>query len=317
MNHRRVQKELCLLVLNELDEHSQMRVREHLQSCSECRLLHDDLIRLRAELPAAAGSVDAERLLVSARAELMRTIRASSAQPLWSERLGEMIFGFPAQPYRTALGGVAVLAVGMLIGRTWLPVTGGVVPSLSPTPDGGANPETRITNVRFHPSPDGGNVVEVQYDELTPVRIRGTLQEPAIQKAVVRALVADDNPGVRLRAVATLSAPASSGPDREIKAALILALKSDPNAGVRKQALTALRRLPYDDEIKNAFIYLLIHDQNPGLRVDAINSLDSLAGRSVATDRALLDVLREKAERDENTYVQWRARAVLREAKIQ
>ena len=60
-----------------------------------------------------------------------------------------------------------------------------------------------------------------------------------------------------------------------------------------------------------------MHDQNPGLRVDAINSLDSVAAGNIATDSALLDALRKKAARDENTYVQWKARAVLREAKLQ
>jgi len=206
-----------------------------------------------------------------------------------------------------------VLAVGILIGRNWASAPG----SSSPVTGIGTTQEPKIANIRFQHAAEGGGLYEVQYDEVTPVRIRGTLQDAAVQKALVRAMVGDENPGVRLRAVNTLGTPSTGGPDREIKTALILALTSDPNAGVRKQALTVLRRFPYDDEIKNAFLQTLMYDRNPGLRVDAINSLDSVASGSVATDRALLDVLREKAARDENTYVQWKARAVLREAKLQ
>jgi HEAT repeat protein len=225
-----------------------------------------------------------------------------------------MTASFP-QPVRIALGSAALLAAGVLIGRVWF--GSGIRPAESPGFAAGAEQETRIANVRFQHLPGGADSIAVQYDQLTPVRIAGTLQDPAVQKALLRAVVTDENAGVRLRAVTTLAFPASVESDREVKAALIVVLGSDPNAGVRKQAMQALRRFPYDDAIKNALINTLMHDQNPGLRVDAINSLDSVAAGNIATDSALLDALRKKAARDENTYVQWKARAVLREAKLQ
>lgn len=315
MNHRALREDVCMLALNELDAGARQRAQEHLNTCNECRLLHDDVVRMAGALAAFPAVPDGGDLLAAARADLMRTLRSGGVRSRWRDRLAGVLAGFSGQAYRVAFGAAAFLAAGILIGRTWPAAPDDS--ALPLMPGAGTKEEPRFSNIRFERFPAGGDLYEVQYDEVTPVRISGTLQNPAIQKALVRAMVGDENAGVRLRAVNTLAAPASAEPDREIKAALILALRSDPNAGVRKQALAALRRLPYDVEIKNAFIHTLMVDQNPGLRVDAINSLDSVAARNVAIDGALLDVLREKAARDENTYVQWKARAVLREAKIQ
>jgi hypothetical protein len=315
MNHRALREDVCLLALNELDERARARVLEHVRTCSECRALHEGLTRIAGTLAGAPPAFDEEHLLAEARVDLMRTVRSGAVRLRWSDRLTEFLTGFSLRTYRVAVGAVAFLAAGILIGRTWP-----AAPAMSvPVRVHGAAPsqETRIANIRFQRSTDGVDLYDVEYDEVTPVRISGRLQDAAIQKALVRAMVGDENPGVRLRAVATLGTPGSKETDREIKAALVLALRSDPNAGVRKQALQVLRRLPYDDEIKNAFIHTLMFDRNPGLRVDAINSLDSVAAGNVATDRALLDALRESAARDVNTYVQWKARAVLQEAKKQ
>lgn len=314
-NHRALREDVCLLALNELDERSRARVLGHMRTCSECRALHEDVTRIATALAAAPRPSGEERLLAEARAALMQALRSGDVRLRWSDRLAEWLAGFSLQPYRIAIGAAALLAAGVLIGRLWSPLP--PEPATGRARDAGPAPETRIANVRFQRAAHGADLYDVEYDEVTPVRISGTLQDAAVQKALVRAMVGDENPGVRLRAVTTLGTPVSSHTDREIKAALVLALRSDPNAGVRKQAMMALRRLPYDDEIKNAFMYTLMHDRNPGLRVDAINSLDSVAAGNVAADRTLLDALRESAVRDENTYVQWKARAVLQEIKRQ
>ena len=313
MKHRALQEDVCLLALGDLDESAQQGVRDHMRACTVCRGLYDEVVRLAAAAAAFRTTSDLESLRTAARTEFLRTLRKEASRPRWRERwLGALTLPSP-QTVRIALGGAVLLAAGVLIGRSWFaPGVRSAVP-----PDYAAGQVPRIANVRFQHLRGETDSIAVQYDEVTPIRIAGTLQDPAIQKALLRAVVTDDNPGVRLRAVTTLALPASAESDREVKAALMVVLRSDPNAGVRKQALRALCRLPFDEAVKNALINTLMHDQNPGLRVDAINSLDSVVAGNVATDRALIDAFREKAARDENTYVQWKARAVLREAKIQ
>ena len=159
--------------------------------------------------------------------------------------------------------------------------------------------------------------MEFSFEAVSPVHVKGNINDERVQKVLAHALVNDQNPGVRLR---TVNAIASQGerlriPDREIRAALILAVKTDENPGVRKEALKTLRSFPFDEEIKQAFLYVLMKDKNPALRIEAINSLDSARTRVV--DKELMDVLTQRMQSDENSYVRIRAKAVLEEVKNQ
>jgi hypothetical protein len=106
-------------------------------------------------------------------------------------------------------------------------------------------------------------------------------------------------------------------PDREVKAALISALRSDDNPGVRREAIRTLQHFPFDDEIKQVFLHVLMKDPNPALRMAAINSLDSARTQGQAAGSDLLDVLKQRMQSDENTYVRIRAKAVLEEVRNQ
>jgi HEAT repeat protein len=147
--------------------------------------------------------------------------------------------------------------------------------------------------------------------------MKGSIDDPAIQKVLTRALLTEQNPGVRLRALTAITGPAVVPADREIKAALILALKADDNAAVRHQALGALRRYAVDREIRDAILHALMYDKNPGLRVAAINALDSLRVLETAPDPAAVAALRDRLRHDDNAYIRLRAQAVLMEAREQ
>jgi hypothetical protein len=177
--------------------------------------------------------------------------------------------------------------------------------------------EARIGHIRFADVPGSQGELEFTYARITPMRVRGTVDDPQVQLLLARALVGDENPGVRLRAVNAIPSRPARQADLEIKAALILALKTDSNAGVRKEALLALRRLPPDLAIRDALLHALLYDTNPGLRIAAVNGLDSLALSPGGNDENLLSVLRQASQNDENTYIRSRANAVLKEVRNQ
>lgn len=179
--------------------------------------------------------------------------------------------------------------------------------------------ETRIANIRFVNPDAGGGQVEFTFDAVSPVHIKGNINDDRVQKVLAHALINDQNPGVRLRSASAFSTQVRKLelPDREVKAALILALKSDDNPGVRKEALKALLGFPFDEEIKQAFLHVLMRDNNPALRIAAINSLDSLRVQGQPTDKDLLDVLKQRMTTDENNYIRIRAKTVLEEAQQQ
>ena len=74
---------------------------------------------------------------------------------------------------------------------------------------------------------------------VTPMHVRGNINDGNEQKVLARALVNEENAGVRLQTVNAIAshAPEQKNLDPEVKTALISALKGDQNPGVRQEAL--------------------------------------------------------------------------------
>jgi HEAT repeat protein len=147
------------------------------------------------------------------------------------------------------------------------------------------------------------------------MHVRGNINDEKVQKVLARALVNEENAGVRLQ---TVNAIASQGPnpknfDPEVKAALISALKGDENPGVRQQALRVLLRQTLDNEIKQALVYTLTHDNNSGMRIAAINGLAAASMDGHHFDQDILTIIKQKMDSDKNNYVRRQARTVIEE----
>jgi hypothetical protein len=228
--------------------------------------------------------------------------------------IGNLLEGFrrPAV-YRPAIGFACLaLVVAGFMGGRYVSLPNGEIDGMSSTLGEGAH----IANVRLVRGGSPGNDVEVAFDAVRPVRLRGSVNDPSLQKVLAYALVNEENPGVRLRAIGVVATSTWSAPEPEVKAALLLALQSDPNDGVRKEALKAILRCPADREIRDGLLYVLLHDKNPGLRIAAINGLDSLRGKGNAPDEKEMQAYRGQLRNDDNVYVRVKARSLLEE-KIQ
>jgi hypothetical protein len=313
MKHTEYREHLHLLALEELDLHDRTLLEDHLRTCSDCR---DELPRLRKFYGLLkdfepAVHVD-DNLLQDARQQLREALHRERSHPSFLETIEERLSTFVAPRYQIALGGLATLALGIFIGHRIFTPSAPLPQEAQLIP---ANP--RITNLKFLDSKEGSDVVEFTFDAVQPVKMRGSVNDPGIQKVLTHAMLNDANPGVRLRALNVVATPRADKPDKEIKAALILTLRTDPNAGVRKEALMALQQYPPDEAIKNALLNTLMTDKNPGLRIAAINGLDSLRIHGQSADRSVLKALHDKMQSDDNTYIRLRARTVLQEARAQ
>ncbi len=311
MNHSTFLRQLYLLATDDLAPELRRPLEEHLRTCRECREELQQLNKLHA-LVGVRHSIEVDdQLLAEARLQLRNALRAEVSRVSVWDRFADAVASILPSPARLALGATAVLAVGFLVGRLFPPSTPA---PLQPSQEPGTG-DTRITNVRILHSEAGTDNVEFTFDAVTPVKMKGSLDDPRIQKVLAHAMLNEENPGVRLRAVSVTHPLKSASADREVKAALILALQNDENAGVRKQALASLERYPFDTEIKDAFLHTLMYDRNPGLRIAAINGLDSLGVSKVGVDANLLTILREKSQSDDNNYIRLKARAVLQEVR--
>lgn len=171
------------------------------------------------------------------------------------------------------------------------------------------NDDVAISNVRFVDSDMADGTLGIRFEAVRPVQIMGPVDDPDIQRVLTFAVLNEQNPGVRLRAVNAVSASESLHSDHEIRDALVTALMTDSNAGVRGEAFNALSRYPFDDEIRDAMIHTLVFDENPALRINAINRLQDQVPASY--DEQLKSVLRTRMVLDENAYIRTKARTVL------
>jgi hypothetical protein len=303
-----------LYLYGELEKRERQAFELHIATCEQCRKDLDATRRLHVFLAAVPPPEPADALIQQARMQAQQAIRATSQTPSLTTRIKDL-FAFPALPRPAmAFAAVALLVVGFLGGRL-IPTSSQVAGrsgNADPFPDlsGITGEGVKVTNVQFVGGATGEDV-DMVFDVVKPIRLKGSLDNPAIQKVLAYAMVNGENPGVRLRAVGSIATTTQILPEREVKAALLLALKSDPNDGVRKEALTALLRYPADRSVRDVLLDVLLHDTNPGLRVAAINGLDSLRVRGYQPDEALLRSFRHQVQEDENMYVRVKAQSLL------
>ncbi|MCX6141605.1 MAG: HEAT repeat domain-containing protein [Ignavibacteriales bacterium] len=313
MRHSDYKELLRLSFCDELNEEERRVLDEHVKGCDECLEEVEELRKLGTLLHGGQRFEISEQLLDEARLELRVALRLEqSKRRFWSQLVDQLdVLTSPA--LRFALGSAAMIVVGLAAGYLLFKpseATGvaGFTQAVGRTSEQSTGPT--ITNFKFIGQPLQGSDVEFTFDVVTPVHMKGSVNDAGVQRVLAQALMSDQNPGARLRTVSAIveQGEALKSTDTEIKTALLDAVKSDPNVGVRKQALQALKRFPLDGEVKDALIFILKNEENPGIRIEAIAYLQSPEFSRQLVDKNLLDVLKEKMQSDNNNYVRTRAK---------
>ena len=324
MKHKQFEEWLQLSLYNELSEQEQTVLDNHLTTCERCRVELNELKEMHATLAHHRPIAIQESLLQDARRNLRLRIQTDAEQKsLWTKLKG-ILDGFLTPPLQVALGGVATLVMGILVGyfvfktpsEKNLPLRQAAFASSAMEAG-----ESQITNIRFIDRNTQNGDVEFTFETITPVRIRGNVNDENVQKVLARALVSDQNAGVRLPAVnmiGTQTEQKQAGApvlDTEVKAALITALLHDRNLGVRKEALNVLKNYLPDPIIVRAFLSVLANETNTGLKITVINSLDLSKYENQPVNREILDMFKNKAQSDDNNYIRIRAKLALQEVQ--
>ncbi|MDE0004067.1 MAG: HEAT repeat domain-containing protein [Rhodospirillaceae bacterium] len=318
-SHAKWEEWLELSQYGELSDADQRTLDRHLEDCDRCRAYRAELDRFRMVMAQAAPARPGETDLLDARGKLRSNLTLGRIENRsshgWMSRfvhgLQSLTIGFLPQ-YRTAFGGVLLLSIG-LAGGYYLAfqddrTLGFAAPGMDRT-DLLNNDDVAISNVRFVDSDVSDGTLGIQFEAVRPVQIMGPVDDPEIQRVLTFAVLNEQNPGVRLRAVNAVSASERLHSDHEIRDALVTALKTDSNAGVRSEAFNALSRYPFDEEIRDAMIYALMYDDNAALRISAINRLQEQG--PALFDEQMEKVLRTRMVLDENAYIRTKARTVL------
>ena len=310
MNHQQYREWLPLLLYNELQEQEKNQLREHLKQCSSCADELKQIEKLHSIVGDQPFVKPSETLVQEARQELRVALRKQRSRKSWAEGILEGLQGWKLH-LSLVSGAMAMLVCGVFVGyyanRPALTNPEVAIRRVPDSPLSHGNVE--LTNIKFQDADPANGEVEFTLDAVTPVHVKGSINDPDVQKVLTYAIVNEQNPGIRLRAASALATEQMNRPDPAVKVALITVLKNDENDGVRREALEALQRFPADDDIKDALLHVLVHDKVPGMRVAAIKSLNTEHLR----DQEVLNVLREKSKSDENDFIRLRARTVLQE----
>ena len=330
MRHAQFKEWLHLSVIDELDGDAKELLQEHLSGCAECRAELKELGKFRSVIAGNPPVEVSGRLLQEARRQLHSSLlEYRLKKSVWDGIVGS-VRDLLVREYKTALGGITMAALGILIGyavfsRPQMEMK--AIPLETPAVEqavlsGNAAESFTQGNTRtsdLHLIDAGGKdgSVEFTFDAVTPVHVRGNINDEKVQKVLARALVNEENPGVRLQTVNAISSQSSGQKnlDPEVKAALLSALKGDANPGVRQEALRVLLRQPLDDDIKQALVYTLTHDKNSGMRIAAINGLAAASVDGHRFDPDILGIIKKKMASDNNNYVRRQARTVMEEVE--
>jgi hypothetical protein len=164
--------------------------------------------------------------------------------------------------------------------------------------------------------PTGGDEppqVQLQLRAQRPVTLQGTVDNDDVKRTLLYILRNNErfDSDVRLSAVDLLRARNN---DPEVRSVLCQAVHKDRNAAVRLKALEALNGAEPQDLVRNTLLDALVDDQNPGVRVEAINALRSMASKGqVVSDDRMLSVLRDRMQKDPNTYIRLQSAAAIRD----
>jgi len=328
-----------LLVLSaaggELEPAEQARLGAHLAGCASCSLALEGEREVLALLLGQHSEPDAG-LLASCRMSLDDVLDREEERG-WFGRAFAMRLPTNWLAPRPAWSAAVLLIVGFTVGAAvprllHRPVTqptpgssGSQEPSAALAPSaavGSASPSLTafdlhsadVAGINLFPSGGEGPArVQLQLKSQQPVMVEGTVDDDNVKTVLLNVLAGGEEfcPDIRLDAVEGLRTRSN---DPDIRAALCRAVRKDRNAAVRLKALEALDGAGSQEMVRQTLLDALVEDQNPGVRIEAVNALRDLAAKGqMDSDGHSADVLRERMQKDPNTYIRLQSAAAIRD----
>ncbi|MCL6480724.1 MAG: HEAT repeat domain-containing protein [Firmicutes bacterium] len=307
-----------LYLCDELSATERTALEAHLATCAMCA---EELARERTLLQALSTMPRLEpdlRLLEQCRSQLGETLDdlPGPARPRWFAFL-HSASGLAGHP---ALAAALLLLLGVAMGYgvphllqqraeddPIVPVVT-VRPQLSET----ELLQAQVEGIHWlDTSADGGPRVGIQLAAERPLVLEGSPDDDAVKLVLMRLARSFEHadPGLRMESLSVLGAERD---DVQVRQTLCEVARNDRNPAIRLHALEVLRGLEQDDAVRQTLLDRLLHDENPGVRIEAINSLRALLERSPEQrDPRLLEVFRDRMQRDPNRYIRMQSAAAL------
>ena len=316
MKHNEYKQLLQLSLFGELKSEEQLKLKEHLLTCEECRTELEDQKNLLELISGKKKSEVDEKVLTAARYQLRGALRSEIANKNIFGSTIDSIAQFFTTPLKFAVVSATMLLFGILIGSLLFSKSSG---EELKTENGNENrfaslnENINISNLRFIDSDASDGEVEFTFQASRPVRLRGKVNDPQIQSVLTYAMLNEQNPGSRLNSINAMDTEVHMKYDQDVKNALVTVVMTDKNSGVRREALKLISKFPYDESVKQTFLYVITKDTVSGLRIEALNSLIEAGSQGNKLNQYDLNLFRQKLQQDDNPYIKLRSKTILQE----
>lgn len=273
MNCNIFKQNVVLLVYDELADDVLFEMRQHAERCPACREELKSAQQFRADVDARPVLEPTPNLLASSRLRLQEALETAVQARGWRGWIFDPVDWLRQIRFSPALA-AAILIVGFAGGLlTAFKISTPVIQTPINQP-----PEASIAGIREITQDPNTNTVQINYDKLLPASTQGSIDNPDIEKLLLYAARNQENPGVRVESVSILSRKCH---DAQIRESMMRSLLEDRNPGVRLQALEGLDQYVKEDiQVRNVVIQALLTDSNPGVRTEALRLLQPLKADS-------------------------------------
>jgi hypothetical protein len=311
MNCTAAQQNIVLYLYGELPDEAAHSLEAHLAECEGCRrevqvvqALHRAMSLVPIEEPSA-------NLLTRSRIRLEESLDAIPPRgPL--DRVRTYVFGLGAQLRSAPVLAGLLLAAGFGAGHITDNLRAQHNPphSIIQLQSPGNGTIANITGIIQTPNSE---LVQVNYNRVTPESIQGSLDDPQIRQLLLLAAqnhtagAHDDSVGLLAQECRNGHQCGNDADGNPVRNALMTALRYDKSPTVRIKALEGLQ--PYiaqDNRVRDAVLEALMHDDSAAVRTQAIALIEP-----VGADSSVQEVLQTVSTRDNNADIRTGARKVL------
>lgn len=288
MNCKHDLERLILYQAGELQETDADQVRQQLADCGECR---EELDRI-SFMAAAPLTPELDHDAVAA-ARAMAYTRIGSS---WRHRVRVLVDSLGSlarslRPLPELALGMALIAFGYVLGGSGSDAASSEAPVAA------------IVDVHGIEYDEATGRATVRYDRPRSRAVTGTLGDQAVASVLQAALMNGDDNGIRVHALKTVRALASSGaPESDLSDAIIGLVRTEKQEGLRLRAIWALDALYESSTLPQAaresLLSVLTSDAGDGVRIAALNTL--MAHEPSRRDAV---ALRQVVSSDSNPYV--------------
>ncbi|HVJ09634.1 MAG TPA: HEAT repeat domain-containing protein [Acidisarcina sp.] len=306
------QEKIALAVYGELPDEASPELDRHLAICDACRRELEAVQALHQAMYLYPVTEPSANLLARTRLRLEDALDTLPRQS-WMVRLAQnMLAG--AGRLRTAPVAASVLLLlgigGGAFGGYHLAEKRAAANAAIVAASNEDLSSAQIANVSSIVREPDSETVEVSYDRVVPVKMRGSLDDPFIRSLLLAAAQANGDNEIRSNSVGLLAAECRAGHQCNggpVRDALMVSARYDRSPAVRRKALAGLEPFIAEDmRVRDAVLEILMSDGDPAVRTQAISVL-----QPVEADSSVRQVLHTVAVEDQNPHIRNASQQVL------